>query len=297
MGNGAHIRFWLDKWCGNASFSVAFPALFRLAADKQDPVARCWDSQRLDVCCGWKRPVSSNAELEELLLLRQSIGSLFLSNSADRWRWEGNKDGVFNVADFKNLLVQQNGPDRNSVMKWIVWVPLKVKVFVWRLEMDRIPTRLALQRRNMHLSDVSCGLCGAVDESSIHIFTACELSCGFWTAIGSWCKLGPIFAFDIKDLLLLPAEKTSKESKKIIQGIVMVSMCVIWVARNEKIFRSKDVKIGELVAKVKSLSFLWLKSRSRYKQLVWKDWTIFPLYMMQSCCASVLVLRTGSVFY
>ncbi|KAJ0466659.1 putative reverse transcriptase zinc-binding domain-containing protein [Helianthus annuus] len=165
-------------------------------------------------------------------------------------------------------------------MKWISWVPLKVKIFVWRLEMDRIPTRAALRRRHINLQDVSCALCEAEEETTLHLYTGCGFTFGVWSAIGAWCKIDPIFAFDVKDLLKLANGRRIKEEKKIIQGIVMVSMWVIWNARNEKIFRNKGTKVRELVASIKSLSFIWLRSRSRFKKIVWKDWMVNPLYML-----------------
>ncbi|KAJ0864858.1 hypothetical protein HanRHA438_Chr12g0534371 [Helianthus annuus] len=56
----------------------------------------------------------------------------------------------------------------------------------------------------------------------------------------------------------------------------MVTMWVLWNARNEKIFQGKEAQVVE----VKSLSFLWLRSRSKFNSLAWKDWKLFPLYMV-----------------
>ncbi|MFS8023181.1 hypothetical protein Hanom_Chr16g01448441 [Helianthus anomalus] len=70
-----------------------------------------------------------------------------------------------------------------------------------------------------------------------------------------------------------------KWRKKIIRGIVMVTTWALWNTRNVEIFQDKDTKIMEVVAEVKSRSFLWLKNRSKFKCIDWKDWAIYPLYM------------------
>ena len=33
-GNGRRVRFWFDKWCGNAPLRVLFPSLFDIAIPK-----------------------------------------------------------------------------------------------------------------------------------------------------------------------------------------------------------------------------------------------------------------------
>ena len=35
VGDGTHIRFWHDIWCGEQSLKEAFPELFRIASNKE----------------------------------------------------------------------------------------------------------------------------------------------------------------------------------------------------------------------------------------------------------------------
>ena len=116
---------------------------------------------------------------------------------------------------------------------------------------------------------------------AIHLFTACAFSYGVWSSVSNWLKIGPFFAFDFRDILKLYKQvKMGKEGKKIAHGIVLAACWAIWKARNDKIFRGKVPKVAEVVSCVKSVSFLWLKHRSRHKHIRWKDWCIFPLYML-----------------
>ncbi|XP_022013907.1 uncharacterized protein LOC110913378 [Helianthus annuus] len=124
--------------------------------------------------------------------------------------------------------------------------------------MERIPTRLALSRRNIYVPDLRCVLCNA--ESAEHLFTGCGFSFGVWSYIGQWCKIDPVFAFHVTDLLQIRSNLfCGTAGKKIISGIVMVTMWMIWKMRNEKLFGGKEPKVLDVAANIKSISFLWLK--------------------------------------
>ncbi|KAI3761910.1 hypothetical protein L1987_52333 [Smallanthus sonchifolius] len=209
------------------------------------------------------------------------LGSVSLSESRDKWSWGIDEGGEFTVSNVKKLLREDRDIHREHVMNWESWVPLKVNLHMWRAEMDRVPTRLELVRRRINIPDVSCVLCNTDPESSMHTFTGCGFTYGVWSFVEKWCRLDPIIAFDVKDLLLLPdSVRGPKWAKKIIRGIIMTSCWAVWRARNDKAFEGVIPKVNEVFATIKSLSFLWLRSRSKFKTIQWKDWMVFPLYML-----------------
>lgn len=59
---------------------------------------------------------------------------------------------------------------------WNLKVPKKVQYFVWRLVMDRLPTKLNLRRRNIQLHEMQyqCPWCNDEEESS----SMCSLHLG-----------------------------------------------------------------------------------------------------------------------
>ncbi|MFS7921772.1 hypothetical protein Hanom_Chr03g00240871 [Helianthus anomalus] len=123
-------------------------------------------------------------------------------------------------------------------------------------------------------------MCSVTDEDIRHLMVGCEFAYGVWTVICKWCKLDPFFAYDYDDLLMLYKNvHAGKWRKKIIRGIVMITTWVIWNTRNAKVFQTSSTNIIDVVAEVKSRSFLWLKHRSKFKSIVWKDWSSYPLYM------------------
>ncbi|PWA44358.1 RNA-directed DNA polymerase, eukaryota, Reverse transcriptase zinc-binding domain protein [Artemisia annua] len=199
----------------------------------------------------------------------------------DSWLWDDEAKAPFSVALVKNLFRKDRYEYRSHKMKWESWVPIKVNILMWRIEMNRIPTRLALHHRHIFLTDLTCPLCEVVDESSCHVLADCGFSFCVWSSIWKWCKLDPIYVFDIDDLLHIHKNvKGPKWAKKVIRGIIMTTCWAIWNACNKKVFDEYNPKVAEVVVVVKSMSFLWHKSRSRFISLLWKDWVVFPLYLM-----------------
>ncbi|XP_022004562.1 uncharacterized protein LOC110902140 [Helianthus annuus] len=140
---------------------------------------------------------------------------------------------------------------------------------------------MALTRRRITIEESPCSLCGTGDEDVMHLFTGCGFSFGVWSIVGQWCNFTHILAFDFSDLLQIhEMVKGGKWAKKVIRGIIMVTCWAIWKSRNDKVFRGITPKVAEVVATVKSCSFLWLKSRSNFANIVWKDWVLNPLYML-----------------
>ncbi|XP_022019287.1 uncharacterized protein LOC110919324 [Helianthus annuus] len=154
---------------------------------------------------------------------------------------------------------------------------------MWWANLDRIPTKLALIRRNINVGEGLCTFCGEVIETTEHIFTACQLANGVWNGIASWVRIPPVFVFSVKDILeLVEHLKVSTSKAEVLFGIFVLTIWRIWVARNEALFsqknvNEKNVNVARIVADIKSFGFLWFNSRSKKGGLVWKNWCNFNI--------------------
>ena len=63
----------------------------------------------------------------------------------------------------------------DSRFMWCKWIPNKCNIFMWRANMDMIPTLHALRRRNIYVGEGMCVFCGEAEETSDHLFFACRL--------------------------------------------------------------------------------------------------------------------------
>jgi hypothetical protein len=74
---------------------------------------------------------------------------------------------------------------------WKSGAPSKAKAFVWKTLLDRILTRINLEKRNCLPPGVgsNCVRCVAVAESSSHLFLHCDLAWNIWLSLMSWLDL------------------------------------------------------------------------------------------------------------
>ncbi|MFS7909276.1 putative reverse transcriptase zinc-binding domain-containing protein [Helianthus anomalus] len=144
------------------------------------------------------------------------------------------------------------------------------------MEMDRIPTRDALRKRNINIEDSLCPLCRSEDESTEHVFTSCFIASTVWNGISSWCKIPSIFAFSIRDLLEYHTVlRGSDRKKEAVQGIIIIACRCLWRSRNKFMFSNSPIRMDIVISEVKALGFLWFSYRSRHKGIEWKDWISF----------------------
>ncbi|GJS50252.1 RNA-directed DNA polymerase, eukaryota [Tanacetum coccineum] len=176
--------FWNDLWIGDSMLKLSFPRLFALEENKVISVA---DKLHSSISSSFRRPVRGGEEAQQLDQLSVILDSVSLSNMDDRWYWDLNGDGVFLVKDVRSLLDEVFLPKMDAPTRWIKCIPIKVNVFVWKLSLDRLPTRSNLLSRNILVSDVACPLCDHELEDSSHLFFGCpivkdvqKLVCRWW---------------------------------------------------------------------------------------------------------------------
>lgn len=221
----------------------------------------------------WKRNPVSPLELTELCNLELLLQEVSLKAVTDRWTWEGGSNSSFSVKRLREQWASEKYKEFVKDFKWCNWVPLKVALVAWRATLDKLPTKVGLQNRGIMVSSNGCALCEEEVESSEHLFFSCRVSQLAWVEIGEWCKLGPIFAADLKDLLgSTDFIRGNARWRKMVYAIFLVMFWVIWRNRNDRIFNNGAVTSRKMVEEVKMLSFLWLNHRSRKNKVEWRQW-------------------------
>ncbi|KAJ0548291.1 putative RNA-directed DNA polymerase [Helianthus annuus] len=278
VGNGEKIQFWLDSWIIAEPLRLRFPELFRLEAEKKcfvaDRVRRSGSGSVFS--WHWKSVLVDNILLADLQQLCSLIGSVRLVDKEDKWRWSPHKEGTYSVKSVKSLCYLDRPVSQNFVMKWSNWVPDKCNIHLWRAEMEKIPTKVALRKRNILQEDPICPLCLVAEETVDHLYSSCFVSSIVWNMVSTWCRIPAIFAFSIKDLLRLHKSlSVSSKKREAVHGIIIISCWCIWRARNRLIFSSNPVRIDRIISEIKALGFLWFSHRSKYKGISWEEWISF----------------------
>lgn len=106
----------------------------------------------------------------------------------DRWIWHYSKNGVFSICSAYKLLSEglflvesfQVGGYSNWWHKlWSLQIPSKIKLFMWRMFCEFIPTNLSLHKKHIPIHPW-CNLCKKKEESCFHTFFKCCRVKQFW---------------------------------------------------------------------------------------------------------------------
>ncbi|XP_021980016.1 uncharacterized protein LOC110876147 [Helianthus annuus] len=152
--------------------------------------------------------------------------------------WQECKDVLstngFSVKAVKKSLIVERGTNHPPNFTWCKWVPIKCNITAWRGNLDRLPTRVNLRRRNVDIPSVMCPLCGDYEETVDHLFTAYSVAIRVWSAFNVWCNIPPLFFFEFKDIL--DSHKLIRngiQAEKIFYGLVIIACWCIWKGRND----------------------------------------------------------------
>ncbi|KAE8785065.1 abc transporter g family member 37 [Hordeum vulgare] len=226
VGNGAGTQFWLDPWLDGEPLRLRFPRLFAICGD---PAALVAAAARED---GWhvpfRRPLGP-AEVHEWETL-QEVVHLPVSSDRDSAAWSLSPSGNFSVSSAYLALC------RTPVLPWLspLWkapLPLKIKILVWQLLQDRLPSRTEVLKCHGPGND-TCPLCH-VPENGTHILSSCVVAQALWGFVRE--ALGPEWeAHDLADFLHARATQAGRK-RRLFWLIFAALSWTLWTTRNKMV--------------------------------------------------------------
>jgi hypothetical protein len=291
IGNGRQTSFWLDNWLGDFSLRDRFPRLFSVSTQKEASVATLWSSlndERWTLT--WRRRlfVWENNLLEEFMLLLNPVS---MSLQEDQWVWRPDDGGNFSVKStyelVSNMLNMEPAisPEEATVFK-VIWkcpTPSKVSAFVWKVLLDRIPTKVNLFRRRVIQAngDQACTFCGNCLETSSHLLLYCDFAIKVWQGIFDWLGLSLYFPHNFTSLynnaVAVPGGKQVKRALVMICGAVFWSL---WHHRNQIVFENGVAEVAVVIDRVKISSWKWWVGRLRGNPCLLYEWQSEPIVCM-----------------
>nr|GEW19668.1 RNA-directed DNA polymerase, eukaryota [Tanacetum cinerariifolium] len=166
VGNGSNTSFWKDLWIGDSRLCLAFPRLYALKNNKDCTLAVKMNGTFVST---FRRDVRGGLESTQLSQLLDLLDSVVLSNSDDRWVWDLNGEGIFQVKDARILLDDFFLPKAGTPTRWVKSIPIKLNIFAWKVLLNRLPTRINLFRRGVSVSPISCSIRHAGLEDLDHL--------------------------------------------------------------------------------------------------------------------------------
>lgn len=187
IGNGETTDIWVDSWIPRPHMKRPVTSLSpqppRKVSELINHATSSWNEQLVRSTF---IPIDAEAILQIPLCTRQI---------EDFWAWSEDRRGIFSVRTAYRMIQQtklsreswlyeQGGSSHTDADSqgwtklWGIKVPSKLKLFMWRLSQNSIPTAALLHHRNMAESDVCC-LCGAEDTWR-HALLNCTVSRSTW---------------------------------------------------------------------------------------------------------------------
>ena len=158
------------------------------------------------------------------------------------------------------------------ITNWNKIVPIRLRLLMWRINWDRIPTKRNLVRRGVTLENESCPLCNDAPETTVHIFVECAKSKEVRYVINAWRK---VFAIDCSGLedIIIPATSANKRAELIKDVILHAYIGAIWRNRNDIVFNNTTFNVARIANDVQADAFIWIRFRSNFGiSLSWLDW-------------------------
>ncbi|XP_022023738.1 uncharacterized protein LOC110924000 [Helianthus annuus] len=282
LGRGDKSLFWLDRWAGNRPLNELFPNLYAIESEKRCRVLDRYKLNQGNIEWFWgsSNDLSTDAVKEEWAECLALVSRVSIRQTPDVWRWKMEDK----LVDFQVSLVREELDDislvnETKVLNWLHWIPKKVNCFPWRVVLDRIATKEALQIRRLQLTSVNCVMCNGELESVNHLLITCEWAQQIWSVVFQWMKIQlPRYILSVVQLLeFIDSYKGEKKFKRAVYTVVAATCWIIWRMRNEVIFKNKSPTLVKAIGDIKSTSFSWVYNRSGLLDMSWDLWRSFSL--------------------
>lgn len=155
---------------------------------------------------------------------------------SDQVLWHYNKKAFYSVKSGYQLALQMRFPNKPSSSEegksswsliWYLQIPEKVKIFMWRVANNMLPTTENLWKKIV-LQTPWCQRCRSYEKSTFHSLFECKASRKIWKLTSFANEMKTLKCRDVLSLLSAVAEQRSKTEMELI-----VALCwSIWHSRN-----------------------------------------------------------------
>ncbi|GKA69480.1 RNA-directed DNA polymerase, eukaryota, reverse transcriptase zinc-binding domain protein [Tanacetum coccineum] len=230
-----------------------------------------------------RRAPRGGAESSQFDFLLAAIGDVVLSDQRDSWKWSLHASVGFSVASVRLLVDEHTLEVDNVATRWNKCIPIKVNIFLWRLGLNKLPSKINLQRKGIDVGSVLCPICQDDVESVNHLFFNCDMAKHLWNLLAKWWDLDiPVCANILEWYSWLDSLRASTKVRTFLEGVGGTLLWSIWSFRNRLVFSSPPPKKALLWDSVVSQSYLWISSRNPKSKFSWIGWLHNPVIFIDS---------------
>ena len=264
VGNGHNIKIWRHKWVPHGEHINVLEKKGRnrliYVNELINEENRCWNETLV-------RHVLKEEDANEVLKIRLPNHQM-----DDFPAWHHEKSGLFTVKSAYKLawnlsgkgVVQSSSSTATSGERKIwsrVWnakVQAKVKIFIWKLAQDKLPTWENKRRRKIEMNG-TCPVCGTKGENSYHATVECTKARALREALRAvWHLPGEDkFLWTGPDWLLILLDGVNEEQRT----HIMYMLWRAWYLRNDLIHGDGRCAIAGSVSFLTSYEEVLLPNR------------------------------------
>ncbi|XP_071694572.1 uncharacterized protein [Rutidosis leptorrhynchoides] len=187
-------------------------------------------------------------------------------------------DGNCHVLDARKSLDDSHLPTSSYRTRWTKVIPLKINIFIWRLIMDRLPSRINFALKGFDINTNICLICSVGGDLRDHTFIFCRVANTIWRRIRIWTAIpwpdSFIITEDAFDWMDSSNDPLSKKTH--IYSIVAATLWWLLRFRNDMLHENGTIKERDLFVNIRLSSFAWLQARSKFAP-TWTTWLCNPL--------------------
>ncbi|GJS24023.1 RNA-directed DNA polymerase, eukaryota, reverse transcriptase zinc-binding domain protein [Tanacetum coccineum] len=135
------------------------------------------------------RNPKGGVEAFQFTTLKNTIECISLTDQRDSWQWVLGSSVGFSVASVRLLIDSRTLDTDNVATRWNRSIPIKVNMFLWRLKLNKLPSRVNLDRRGIEVDYILCPSCLEDIETVNHSFFNCGLAKDLWALLAKWWEL------------------------------------------------------------------------------------------------------------
>ncbi|GJY98267.1 RNA-directed DNA polymerase, eukaryota, reverse transcriptase zinc-binding domain protein [Tanacetum coccineum] len=128
-------------------------------------------------------------EESQLADLKSLMDNVVLSDQNDSWNWSLNVNKSFSVASARSLIYSHILEVSPTATRWNTSIPIKVNIFLWRLLLNKLPSRVNLDRRGIDVPSILCPIFHEDVETVNHTFFTCKVASNLWSLLAKWWEV------------------------------------------------------------------------------------------------------------
>ena len=237
VGNGHSTLFWDHRW------ATSVPLIELAAVPVPTELLGHTVEEMWDVAQGWKWDVFAPYLPQDVLRRIQSYELKDDPTVGDLVYWREGIKGKFSIKSALAIMRHDNDMVDEDCWKLIWGAPVqqRIRAFLWIVCHERLLGNVMRFKRHM-TDDPKCFVCGAPEESTIHILRDCPLARMVWKTLGGPAVASAFYTPSIKEWITMNLTHNEDTDFPVWTTLFCLSVWWIWKWRNCIVFgRNQEV--------------------------------------------------------